>query len=109
MLASWTTLISVIIPIRDEAPHVAEGFRALSRDGETEVLVADGGGRPETTRAFAAMGARIVCGSGSRGLRLDRAAREARGEILFFLHADSRPPDDALDHIRETLDSGASA
>jgi len=102
-------LISIIIPIRGEAPNVAEGFRALLQDGRTEALVADGGDCPETTRAFATMGARIVCGSGSRGLRLDRAAREARGEILFFLHADSRPPDDVLDLIRETLEAGAAA
>ena len=102
-------MISVIIPIRDEAPRVAEGFGALLRDGETEILVADAGDRPETTRAFAATGARIVCGGGSRGLRLDRAAREARGEIFFFLHADSRPPGDALHLIRAALDAGAAA
>ena len=40
------------------------------------------------------------------GSRL-RAAAEARGDILFFLHADSRPPDDALAIIRRAGEEGA--
>ena len=71
--------------------------------------MADSGDRPETSRAFAAIGARIVLGAGSRGLRLDRAARQSRGEILFFVHADSRPPENAFAAIRDCLDAGAAA
>ena len=43
----------------------------------------------------------------ARGSRLARAAAEARGDILFFLHADSRPPEYALTIIRRTIDEGA--
>ena len=102
-------MISVIVPIRGEDPAVAERFRCLLVPGETELVVADGGGSRETTRAFEDLGARLVEGAGSRGLRLHAAAREARGEILFFLHADSRPPGNALSRIRETLSAGAVA
>jgi rSAM/selenodomain-associated transferase 2 len=102
-------LISLIIPVRNEAPEAAERFRPFLVRGQTEIVVADGGGRPETSRAFEAIGAGISRGEGSRGLRLDRAARQARGEILFFVHADSRPPENALSAIRDCLDSGALA
>ena len=102
-------MISLIIPIRGEAPEVAERFRPFSIPGETEILIADCGDGPETTRAFARLGARIVAGPGSRGLRLDRAARESRGDVLFFVHADSRPPENALSAIAETLETGAVA
>lgn len=71
--------------------------------------MADSGDRPETSRAFEAIGARIVGGAGSRGLRLDRAARQARGEVLFFVHADSRPPENAPAAIRACLEAGAAA
>src|SRR6185295_19344458 len=101
--------ISLIIPIRGEAPEVAERFRPFSIPGETEILIADRGDCPETTRAFESLGARIVSGPGSRGLRLDRAARQARGDIFFFVHSDSRPPENALAAIVETLQSGAAA
>lgn len=102
-------MISVIIPIRSETAGAADRFRPLLIPGETEILVADNGDCPETSRAFEAFGARIVCGAGSRGMRLDRAARVSRGEILFFVHADSRPPEGALEAIRETLETGAAA
>jgi len=100
-------MISIIIPIKDESPEIAERFRPFSIAGETEILLADRGDCPETTRAFERLGARIVSGPGSRGLRLDRAAREARGDVLFFVHADSRPPENALSAIAETLATGA--
>ena len=44
-------------------------------------------------------------GEGSRGLRLDRAARRARGDVFFFVHADSRPPGNALEAIRDCLEA----
>ena len=102
-------MISIIIPIKDESPEIAERFRRFSIGGKTEILLADRGDCPETTRAFERLGARIVSGTGSRGLRLDRAAREARGDVLFFVHADSQPPDNALSAIAETLETGAVA
>jgi uncharacterized protein len=102
-------MISIIIPIKNETREVADRFRRFSIAGETEILIADRGDRPETARAFEAMGARIVSGAGSRGLRLDRAARQARGDVLFFVHADSRPPENALAAIANTLETGAVA
>jgi hypothetical protein len=82
-------MISVIVPVRGEGPEVAARLSRFHRPPESELLVADGGG--------------------SRGSRLAKAAAEARGEILFFLHADSRPPDDALGIIRRAIDGGADA
>jgi rSAM/selenodomain-associated transferase 2 len=102
-------MISVIVPIKNESPEVSEHFRRFARQGESELVVADGGGDPATSRAFEAIGARLVQADEPRGARLARAAREARGEILFFLHADSVPPEDALGAIRKTLVNGATA
>ena len=102
-------MISIIIPIKNEGIEVVERFRRFSIPGETELLIADRGGCPETSRAFEAIGACIVRGEGSRGNRLDRAARRARGDILFFVHSESRPPDNALSLIAEALATGADA
>ena len=65
-------LVSVIVPVLDEAaelPRVLEHVGSLA--GEWEVLVAEGPGR---------------------AARLNEAARGASGELLLFLHADSRLP-----------------
>jgi hypothetical protein len=89
MLAPGATpeMISVIVPVRGEGPEVAKRLSCFHRPPESEVLVADG--------------------CGSRGSRLAKAAAESRGEILFFLHADSRPPDDAFAIIRRAIGEGA--
>lgn len=101
-------LTSVIVPIRDEPPEAARAFARFASPPGSELLVADGGGG-RTREAFRAAGARVLTSPGSRGARLAGAAASARGDVLFFLHADSRPPDDALALIRESLDGGADA
>jgi len=101
--------ISVIVPIRNESPEIAEGFRRFTGLEEAELLIADGDPVSPAGRAFAASGARVIAGEGTRGARLARAAKEASGEVLLFLHADSRAPEEALALIRETLAGGADA
>jgi hypothetical protein len=80
-------MISVIVPVRGDGSETRSRFTRFERPPESELLIADGGG--------------------SRGTRLARAAGQARGEVLFFLHADSSPPDDVLGIIRRTMDAGA--
>lgn len=81
-------MISVIVPVRGETIGALAPIEAFCRAPETELLVADG---PEY-----------------RGTRLARAARASRGDVLF-LHADSRPPHDALAIIRRAIAEGAAA
>lgn len=103
-------MISVIVPIKDESPEVAERFARFTRTPEdAELVVADGGGDARTGEAFRAAGARVLTIPGTRGSRLARAAASARADVLFFVHADSRPPEDALALIRQSLDGGADA
>ncbi|HTD52136.1 MAG TPA: TIGR04283 family arsenosugar biosynthesis glycosyltransferase [Thermoanaerobaculia bacterium] len=109
MSAEIAPMISIIVPIKNEAPEAVERFRALAAAPGVEILVADAGSCSATTEAFRAIGARIVEGPGPRGARLAGAAREARGEILFFLHSDSEPPGNALEAVEKSLTNGAVA
>jgi uncharacterized protein len=102
-------MISIVVPVRSEKPEMAERFRHLASAPEAELLVADAGDVPETTRAFTGLGARCVTRFGNRGSRLAAAAELAHGEILLFLHGDSDLPSNALQVIRETLSNGVSA
>ena len=83
-------MISVIVPIKNEPPDAAAPFARFDSPPDSEVLFAIDDGR-------------------SRGARLARAADQARGDILFFVHADSRPPKDAVAVIRRTIAGGAAA
>jgi rSAM/selenodomain-associated transferase 2 len=103
-------MISVIVPIKNEPPETARAFaRFADVPEEVELLVADGGGDERTRDAFRETGARVLTLPGTRGSRLAQAAAVARGDVLFFLHADSRPPDDALALIARSLEGGAEA
>lgn len=82
-------MISIIVPIREGESDVEQRLAPFIRDPDCEVLLAGG--------------------PGSRGARLSRAASQARGEVLFFVHGDSRPPDRALPLIEQTLSDGADA
>jgi len=111
MLASSAprTVISVIVPIKNEGPEIASFLSRFSDSPDGELLVADTGAPEQTGEALRRSGARVLSLAGSRGACLARAAAEARGEILFFLHADSRPPENALALIARTVAEGADA
>lgn len=91
-------LVSVLVPTLDEErelPHLLDDLHALH--GSWELIVADGGSRDRTLQIARAHPARprIVEQAGGRAAQLNAAARAASGDVLLFLHADSRLPRDA--------------
>ena len=101
---------SVVVPALDEEPLIQGALlsarRALGED--TELLVVDGGSR-DRTRERAGSLARVVDSPPGRGLQLCRGAREASGDVLVFLHADTRLPPGSGRAIRDALAEGAGA
>ncbi len=81
------TTLSVVIPTWSEAGRIGALVTA-AHGWADEVLVADGGSPDGTAAIAAAHGARVVEAPRGRGLQLAAAAREARGDVLWFLHAD---------------------
>lgn len=98
-------LISVIIPTWMEATTIQRCLSDLARnEGPLDVIVSDGGSSHETVeRACAFPGVRVTHAAGGRAAQLNHGAALARGDILWFLHADSRPPAHAVQVIRSTL------
>lgn len=98
-------MISLVIPIRGEPAGWWENFTPVSAD--FEIVVVDGGLGPALPGRFPA---RVLELPGtSRGARLDAGARAAAGDVLFFLHGDSRPPGDARARIEAAVEGGAAA
>jgi rSAM/selenodomain-associated transferase 2 len=103
-LSGGATKLSVIIPALDEAQAIGATLDALARvGGEVEVVVADGGSADATAEVARGRGARVVVGARGRGAQMHAGARESRGDVLWFLHADTLAPADAAECIAEAL------
>lgn len=97
--------VSVIIPVVDEEARIGGQLEAVARiSGLHEGIVVDGGSRDETVARVRAAGtARLLCAPRGRASQMNAGARAATGDILLFLHADARLPDDALRRVEEAL------
>lgn len=96
--------LSIIIPTLNEAHSIGATLDALRKlRGTCEVLVVDGGSRDATAEIVRRRGVRLVESERGRGQQLHAGARHARGEVLWFLHADTLAPADAAERIREAL------
>lgn len=86
--------VSVVIPTLNEAPRIGALLARLAAMGFNDIIVADGASSDGTLRVARDFGARIVSANACRGAQLHAGAQAASGEAIWFLHADSTPPDD---------------
>ena len=99
--------LSVVIPTLDEADNIDALLERLSRTpGVSEVVVSDGGSTDGTRGIVRASGARLVESELGRGAQLRAGARESKGDVLLFLHADVVPPKDLAAQIEGALNQG---
>lgn len=98
--------ISTVIPTLNEAQNLKPLLARLeATPGMDEIIVADGGST-DGTQELAESRARLTISEPGRGLQLRAGAREATGEVLFFLHADVHPPKDVATQIERAVDAG---
>ncbi|MGZ3608266.1 MAG: glycosyltransferase, partial [Syntrophales bacterium] len=95
--------ISVIIPALNEARGILSCLNSVkTQPGEFELIVADGGsvdGTIEVVRPHA----KVIRGQQGRAVQMNSAARQATGDVLLFLHADSCLPPRALPLLERAL------
>jgi len=92
--------LSIIMPVLDEGEGIAASLDALAklRALGTEVIVVDGGSRDATIQRARLRADRVLSAPRGRALQMNAGAAKAVGDVLLFLHADTRLPDDA-DHV----------
>ena len=102
--------LSIIVPVLDEAPGIAAALAALApaRERGVEVVVVDGGSRDATRALAAPLADRVVESPRGRAIQMNAGARESRGSILLFLHADTTLPADAESLVCRGLDGAAA-
>jgi rSAM/selenodomain-associated transferase 2 len=95
--------ISLIVPARNEERIIAATLAsARAVLAPHEVLVVDGQSTDGTVAVASGYG-QVVTARMPRGAALNHAAAQATGEVLLFLHADTRLPEGAAAAIERAL------
>lgn len=100
--------LAIVIPTLDEEAALGENLQQAVLAADT-VIVSDGGSRDRSRTIAVQRGAVVVCGEPGRGGQLNRGARAAmeRGaDVILFLHADTRLPDQVRQRMQEALATG---
>jgi rSAM/selenodomain-associated transferase 2 len=101
-----TAPLTIVVPVLDEESGIAASLDALAvyRQRGVEVIVVDGGSL-DRTLALARSGAdQTFVAPQGRAAQMNASAARACGDVLLFLHADTRLPENAdrlvLDGLR---------
>jgi rSAM/selenodomain-associated transferase 2 len=104
-------MISIIIPTFNEAASIAETIlktKTAIGKGDMELIVADGGSSDETVSIAQSLDVTVIkCRHKGRATQMNEGAIAAKGDILYFLHADSIPPNGFNSHILHARQNGA--
>lgn len=91
-----TPTISIIIPTLNEAAHIQVLLNWLKGHSTAqnieEIIVVDGGSTDQTIELAKRSGVSTLSGPRGRAHQMNLGAKSAKGEILYFLHADTLPP-----------------
>src|SRR5215831_1163708 len=89
--------LSIIIPVLNEGEGIGATLDALAdlRALGTEVIVVDGGSRDATIQRARLRADRVISSPRGRAPQMNAGAAKATGDVLLFLHADTRLPADA--------------
>ena len=98
-------MISIIIPTFNESRYLPATLAAIKRNESShDVIVVDAGSFDSTIEIALGRGTQLI-GSGvrQRASQMNLGAQSARGDILVFLHADTRLPQNALIEIESAF------
>ena len=103
-------LISVIIPVLHEKDINQLLSDLLDKKGgePLELIVVDGDPMGSTLALISRQSVKKIISSKGRALQQNKGAEKAMGDVLLFLHADTRLPPEFCRLIRDAVQSGCS-
>ena len=103
-------MISIIIPVYNEL-NINETVNSIRKQSyqDYEIIVVDGQVNGNTINLIEDKFCLKLLSKPGRAVQMNFGAREAKGDILLFLHADSTLPDNGLKLIDQIIKSGVKA
>jgi rSAM/selenodomain-associated transferase 2 len=97
--------LSIVVPVLNEAETIVAALEALAplRARGTEIIVVDGGSSDDTAALARPHSDFVITSARGRALQMNAGAALARGDVLLFLHADTRLPTGADQMILNRL------
>ncbi|MEX0844240.1 MAG: TIGR04283 family arsenosugar biosynthesis glycosyltransferase [Balneolaceae bacterium] len=103
-------MISIIIPVYNEEESIGiliSYLKQYSHSEEIEIIVVDGGSNDNTVEVAKKHGAQtIISPEKGRAKQMNYGAQKARGDWLYFLHADTFPPQSFTKDIAAKIKEG---
>jgi rSAM/selenodomain-associated transferase 2 len=103
-------MFSIIIPTYNEADQIAKTIsivHAANGKHEAEIIVVDGGSTDDTVRIAEKCGVTVVRSERKgRAAQMNKGVSIAKHNMLYFLHADSIPPNNFTTQILDAYKKG---
>jgi len=97
--------VSVIIPVLNEEEFLKERLTALQwlRNKYSEIIIVDGGSSDHSAKISAPMADTFLFSRKGRANQMNAGAKNARGEILLFLHSDTVFLENSFEELQKRI------
>ena len=96
--------LSIIIPTLNEAKNIHSILTTLQPlRGQHEIILVDGGSTDSTIETASPLVDKVISSQQGRAMQMNTGSQQATGDVLWFLHGDSLPPENAAQLIEKHL------
>ena len=103
--------VSIIMPVLNETKIISDALAPLqeTRAAGHELIIVDGGSTDDTLEKTSALADMSLSSARGRARQMNTGAMQASGDVLLFLHADTRLPVDGIPVLLKELAKSGKA